>query len=148
MPHDFVRFPELTNRQMNTEYFNSPHRQITEDFRAEVIKVHDGDTITVRWKDRDFDFPIRLININAPEMNEGGEEAQSWLENKILFSEVDILINPTQRVGKWGRLLGVIINNGININEEIMNLGLATEFTDRNTGQIDDIDKMLLVAKV
>ncbi len=71
--HDFVKFPELTNRQMSIFYFESPHQQIVESFQAEVVKVHDGDTITVRTDFRDFDFPVRLAYIQAPELNEGGD---------------------------------------------------------------------------
>jgi len=72
MAHDFKRFPELTNRQMNLYYFESPHKQITQDFVAKVVKVTDGDTIRVKWEDRDFDFPIRFIDIAAPELDEIG----------------------------------------------------------------------------
>jgi len=47
MAHDFKKFPELTNNQMQIYYFESPHKQITEDFKARVVDVHDGDTIKV-----------------------------------------------------------------------------------------------------
>jgi len=116
--HDFKLFPELTNNQMMMYYFESPHRQITEDFRAKVVKVTDGDTIRVEWTERDFDFPIRFLDIAAPELDEeGGEKSQSWLENLILNQEVDVLIDNNNRVEKWGRLLGTIIFMGMNINE-------------------------------
>ena len=39
MAHDFKLFPELTNAQMDLYYFESPHRQITEDFIGKVVKV-------------------------------------------------------------------------------------------------------------
>ena len=39
MPHDFKRFPELTNSQMDFYYDDSPHPQITEDISVRVIKV-------------------------------------------------------------------------------------------------------------
>ena len=140
MVHDFVRFPELSNSQMATEYWNSPHKQITEDFTAEVIKVTDGDTITVRWEERDFDFPVRFLNTNAPEMSEeGGKESKEWLEGILLNQEVDIRINPAQRVGKWGRILGNVIHGGISLNEQSIIQGWATPFDDRNEGQIPNI---------
>ena len=94
MAHDFKKFPELTNSQMDIHYFESPHEQIFENFHAKVVKVTDGDTIRVLWDRRNFDFPVRLIDINAPEMGEGGEESQSWLERQILGKDVEILINP------------------------------------------------------
>ena len=64
--HDFHEYPELTNAQMAQHQFSSPHEQITSDFRAEVVRVHDGDTITLRTGFRDFDFPLRLLDIDAP----------------------------------------------------------------------------------
>ena len=69
---DFVRFPELTNAQMGLYYFDSPHKQIGEDFFATVVNVHDGDTIRVKTDFRDFTFPIRFSNILAAELKEKG----------------------------------------------------------------------------
>ena len=130
MPHDFNAWPELTNNQIQFYYFESPHKQITEDFTAEVVKVHDGDTITVRWKERNFDFPIRLNNINAPELNEArGHKARDWLEERILGEEVDIILTP-QRVEKWGRILGTIYHHGLNVAEEEIQRGLAMTWED------------------
>jgi len=54
MAHDFKRFPELTNNQMNLYYFDSPHQQIAEDFDAKVVNVHDGDTVRLEVSWRDF----------------------------------------------------------------------------------------------
>ena len=100
--HDFKRFPELRNSQMGELYFDSPHKQIKESFRCEVIKVIDGDTIRVRWFERDFDFPVRVLEINAPELNEPrGQEVKNWLVNRIEGEEMDILINKRNRVDKW-----------------------------------------------
>ena len=45
MPHDFKLFPELTNSQMQIYYWDSPHKQITKNFMAKVLRVKDGDTI-------------------------------------------------------------------------------------------------------
>jgi len=126
--HDFKKFPELTNSQMEFYYFNSPHRQITDDFTAKVIRVIDGDTIRVKWSERDFDFPIRLLNIDAPELKEGGLESKRWLSEEILNKEVDILIDQKQRVGKWGRILGEVMFMGTNLNNLSMDLGYSVPF--------------------
>ena len=137
MVHDFDRFPELTNGQMAIYYFESPHKQITEDFLAEVVNVHDGDTISVRWQERDFNFRVRFANLAAPELNEeGGHEAQSWLEERILGKEVLILVNPKNRVEKWGRLLCTIIQGGFDVAQEEVMLGLAKSWAQRKEGVI------------
>lgn len=132
--HDFKNFPELTNNQLRFYYFESPHKQITRDFRATVTKVIDGDTIRVECDFRDFDFPIRLLDIAAPEIKEGGRESQQWLESKILNEEIDVVINPKIRVGKWGRLLGQIIFQGMNMNDWLVRDGHAVAWEDRDKG--------------
>ncbi|MHA1420356.1 MAG: thermonuclease family protein, partial [Candidatus Heimdallarchaeaceae archaeon] len=104
--HDFKKFPELTNNQIQFYYFQSPHRQILEGFMAKVVQVTDGDTIRVKWSERDFDFPVRLANINASELVEHGLASAEWLKRQIQGEEVYIQIDPDHRVGKFGRILG------------------------------------------
>lgn len=144
MPHDFKRFPELANSQMDFYYWSSPHKQIVADFRAKVVKVHDGDTITLRTNFRDFDFPLRFLDTNAPELSEEkGRDVQQWLESILLNQDVDILIDPKQRVGKWGRLLGTVIHQGIDINQLSIMMGHATTFEARKEGKILSLSEMI-----
>ena len=118
MTHDFKRFPELTNAQMGMYYFDSPHKQIAEDFWAKVIKVVDGDTIRVETDFRDFNFPVRFSNIMAAEPNEPrGKESKKWLDDLILGAQVEIIVDENNRVGKWGRLLGQVIHRGFDVGE-------------------------------
>ncbi len=129
MSHDFNRFPELSNNQMQFYYFQSPHRQINEDFWGEVVKITDGDTIHVKWSEREKPVRVRLRNIAAPELNErGGIESASWLKNQIFRQYVQVQINPNLRVGKWGRILGKIINAGIDVNSMSMDMGHSVPF--------------------
>jgi len=140
--HDFKAFPELTNAQLEIYYWDSPHKQILDDFRAKVVKVTDGDTIRVKWSERDFTFPIRFLDLAAPELDErGGKESQGWLESQILGKEVDIEIDQDLRVEKWGRLLGRVILNGIDVGEESVLMGHAIPWGDRNVGTIPDFAK-------
>ena len=140
--HDFKEFPELTNNRLAEHQFSSPHVQITEDFTAEVVKVHDGDTITLRTDFRDFDFPLRFLDIDAPEMNAGGETARDWLSDRILNKTVEIKIRPNNRVDKWGRLLGTVIADGVDIGDDELRIGLATPFTRRREEQLPSLEKM------
>jgi len=118
MAHDFKKYPELTNGQLNRLYFESPHPQIAEDFWARVEKVTDGDTIRVTCPFRDFSFPIRISNILAAELNEeGGRASKLWLKSQIEGEEVEIIVNKNNRVGKWGRLLGRVRHMGFDIGE-------------------------------
>lgn len=133
MAWDFKARPELwSGISMDLYYFDSPHKQITESFKARIVKVHDGDTVTVRTDFRDFDFPVRMIGIDARELNAQGHSARDWLESIVLNQNVDILVDPNERVGKWGRILGQIIHQGINLNELAVIEGMAVPFDQRN----------------
>lgn len=148
MAHDFKNFPELANSQMDLYYFESPHKQITENFFCKVIKVKDGDTIQVRWAERDFDFPVRFLDINAPELNEPrGHAVKDWLVKRIEDEEIEILIDKRNRVDKWGRLLGHVFHRGMDTGTEMMHLGLVTSWEARNEGQLPIINKELNINK-
>jgi len=138
MAHDFVRWPELTNSQISFYYFESPHKQITEDFDAVVVKVLDGDTLTLRWPERNFDFPLRFSNIAAPELKAaGGLESTAWLKSKLEGKLVHIGINPKNRVEKWGRLLGTVYFNGLDVGIESILAGKSLSWAQRNEGKIE-----------
>ena len=138
--HDYDKFPELTNVQLATLGFSSPHEQITSDFIAVVEKVHDGDTVTLSTTFRDFLFPLRFLGIDSPEMNAGGEVSRDWLKGRIEGAEVQVLITKSNRVGKYGRLLGRILHRGIDVGEEEIYLGLATKFESRMEGELPNLD--------
>ena len=143
--HDFKKFPELSNTQIDEFGFTSPHKQITEDFRAEVVKVHDGDTVTLSVDFRDFDFPLRLLDIDAPELNEGGEVSREWLKGQIEGDIIEVRIDKNNRVGKYGRLLGKIISRGIDIGEMALAGGYAAPFGTKGQHELLKIDKYFRV---
>ena len=131
MVHDFKLWPELTNSQMQFYYFDSPHKQMVEDFTAKVVKVTDGDTIRVVIAERNFSFPIRFAKIAAPELDEdGGNRSQSWLESQILGEEVDVKLSKS-RVEKWGRLLAEVFFLGINMGQMSIDNGLSIPWESR-----------------
>lgn len=140
MEHDFKRFPELNNAQMQMFYFDSPHKQITESFEAFVTKVIDGDTVRVEMAERDFDFPVRMIDLASPELKEkGGPEAQKYLESLILGKQIEVIINPSHRVGKWGRLLGKINYMGFDVALEEIMMGHGVPWEMRDEGKIPEM---------
>lgn len=141
--HDFKRYPELRDSEMEEYLITSPHKQITEDFNAIVVKVTDGDTIRLKTQFRDFDFPLRFLDINAPELSEPhGKEVRDWLKTIILNQSVEILINTKNRVDKWGRLLGRVIFRGIDMGNEELQKGMAKHFSARNEGKLPLMSKL------
>lgn len=147
MAHDYDKFPELTNTQLEEFGFTSPHKQITEDFVANVIKVTDGDTITLHADFRDFDFPLRLAKIDSQELSEGGSEAKDWLKGLIEGEKVDVKINFHNRVGRYGRLIGEIVSRGLNVNDLALSGGYAVPFGTKNEHLPVPVEKMFRVGQ-
>lgn len=141
--HDYIRNPELTDAQISVFQFTSPHPQITEDFVASVVKVTDGDTVTLRAGFRDFDFPLRLSGIDAPELNAGGEEAKEYLKTRVEGSECLVVIDGSNRVGRYGRLVGDLVVDGQSLSDEMVSLGLVREFDSRDDGVVPSFDKLV-----
>ena len=140
--HDFKTYPELSNAELSTFGFASPHEQITQDFLAVVVKVHDGDTVTLRCDFRDFDFPLRFASIDAPELNTGvpGEEARDFLKNLVEGLEVTVRLDE-QRVDKYGRLLGDIVVGGCVAGDLLLQFGFALPFERRLEGELPDLNE-------
>jgi len=151
--HDFREFPELTNAQMTNYYWQSPHKQLFESFWARVIRVHDADTLIVRMPERDFDFPVRFSDTSARELKEtperdtshqlcaDGKSAQQWLEGRVLGKEVLVSLSDS-KVDKWGRLLGKVLFQGIDLGTELEWQGQALTWERRDDGKIPRLEVM------
>jgi len=112
-------------------------------YRAEVVRVVDGDTIDV---DIDLGFyvwikdqRIRLLDIDAPEVT-GGTKAAGIAATDYLKGLIDgktIIIRTVKgkdggdREDSFGRWLGTIYLDGVNINEEMLSSGHAVPYTKR-----------------
>lgn len=71
---------------------------------AKVVKVYDGDTITVVFKHNNAynKWSCRLYGIDAPELHAGGIPARDFLSNLILHQIVSLECFEFE---KYGRLL-------------------------------------------
>ena len=66
-------------------------------YPATVIRVADGDTITVQNRDG-ANHKIRMHAIDAPELKQaGGEQSKRWLDEQLMNKEVKIVVNSTDR---------------------------------------------------
>ena len=66
-------------------------------YLAQVTRVADGDTITVRNQDG-ATHKIRMHAIDAPELNQaGGEQSKRWLSDRLMNKTVKIVVNNTDR---------------------------------------------------
>ena len=98
---------------------------------GKVTQVVDGDTIKVDGQS------IRFALSSAPELNEfGGDTAREFIEEICpVGSTVLVDEDDGQTQGSYGRIIGVIYCNEVNLNEELVDSGLGyltTGFCDRS----------------
>jgi micrococcal nuclease len=103
------------------------------NYKAKCKSVYDGDTITL---DIDLGFGVwmlhqktRLLGINTPEIR-GSERLSGLIARDRLRELIEgkdiILASHRDRAGKYGRWLGTIYLGDININQLLLDEGLAT----------------------
>ena len=87
----------------------------------ENIRVVDGDTIRAEAKGKEI--KIRLVEIDAPEMNQPfGAQAKNFL-NRLLYGKDVTLI--AQGEDRYGRVLGNLFSNELNVNMLMVKFGFA-----------------------
>jgi endonuclease YncB( thermonuclease family) len=115
-----------------------PGEEAMHFYRAELVRVVDGHTAIV---DIDLGFfvwhrktTIRLAGIDAPEINTPeGKAAFDWLKTRLAeATEADELRVRTVKgddtrdlSGTWGRWFGVLFADGVCVNQEMVEKGLA-----------------------
>jgi len=101
-------------------------------YKAFVDDVYDGDTITVEI-DLGFSIymarqKIRLYGINTPEVRgderELGLIAKQYVSDAVHGNYIELETHK-DKTGKYGRWLGIVHLGDRNINEELVELGLA-----------------------
>jgi hypothetical protein len=95
-------------------------------WRAVVIAVHDGDSLTVREESGPAQR-VRLEGIDAPELRQPlGLEARDVLIALTLHRSVEVHAKGRDR---YGRLLARVIADGKDVSEAMVERGLAWHFT-------------------
>ena len=91
-------------------------------FEGKVIRVSDGDTIVVLTQDKE-QIKVRLNGIDAPEKKQPfGKQSTKFLANLVAGKTVEIKKEGNDR---YGRMIGTIFLNGIDINKEMVSNGYA-----------------------
>ena len=89
---------------------------------GKVTEIIDGDTIKIDSQS------IRFTLSSAPELNEsGGADARKFIETLCSVGS-DVLVDEDdkQTEGSYGRIIGVVYCNGINLNEELLDAELGS----------------------
>ena len=119
------------------------------EYKAKVVKIIDGDTIDV---DIDVGFDIiiakqriRLYGIDTPESRTRDKEekfygniSKQFLNDYCPKGSYITLRTHLDKKGKFGRILGEIIVNKVNLNEQMIEENLAVEYHGQSK---DDIAK-------
>jgi endonuclease YncB( thermonuclease family) len=103
------------------------------EFTGNVVGVHDGDTITVLHNGRGE--KIRLYGIDCPELAQPwGRRAKEFASDAVFDKTVTVRVMDTDR---YGRTVGEVYYDGKNLNQELVQAGLAwayVHFTEKYAG--------------
>jgi micrococcal nuclease len=89
---------------------------------GKVVTVIDGNTLEIYANDNET-YKILLYGIDSPELSqEYGEKAKKSLEKLILDKSVSIEIQGKDR---WGNRLGIVLVDGEDPREKLLEEGLA-----------------------
>jgi micrococcal nuclease len=97
----------------------TPVSSIAEVIHGKVVRVADGDTITVLTQERQ-EIKIRLAGIDTPEKRQAfGQKAKQFTSSIVAGKNVTVDGKTTDR---YGRTVGMVFVNGgkISVNEQIV----------------------------
>ena len=98
---------------------------VTNRLTGYVIKVQDGDTMTVSTHE-DNSVKVRLDGIDAPEIGQDfSQKAKRYLSDLVADKKITIV---SKGEDQYGRLLGVVYVGKLNVNEEMVRQGLAWQY--------------------
>lgn len=120
---------EKDNDDDNKEKYSTlPKSTITEgiELSGRVTYIVDGDTLDVN------DVRIRLALVDTPERGEiGYQTAKTFTKDVCLGEQAEVDIDNGQRGGDaYGREIGVVYCDGVNINSELLDKDLASIYTE------------------
>ena len=106
-------------------------------YKVDILRVVDGDTVDVRL-DLGFNVwhkcRVRMVGINAPESRTRdleekarGLAAKQFVKDTLAKHENSFILQ-SHGVGKYGRCLGEIILNKVNLNDLLITEGHAVKY--------------------
>jgi len=117
---DFNRFQSIVLSATNQNRTNGI------ELVGNVTHVVDGDTLDIKG------IRVRLSLVNTPERGQPGfKEAKEFVNTLCLGKKGELDIDDGQRRGdRYGREIGVVYCDGLNINEKLMDNKLANILTE------------------
>lgn len=112
---------------------------------AEVVGVHDGDTITVRMIDTGRQDRVRLATIDAPELNQPYGRASKKSLSDLVFGK-KVRLDFVDR-DQYGRLVSEVFVNGLNVNAEQIRRGFAWYYRKYQGQQTQEQQRLYAAAE-
>jgi micrococcal nuclease len=90
-----------------------------------VKNIVDGDTVGDSFNICGVQ-KVRLVGINAPDMDEEGyEKAKEFVNKTYRWEEVKLDVDDEKQYDPYYRILAVVYVNGTNVNEKMVRAGYA-----------------------
>ena len=117
------------------------------EYKCEITRVVDGDTVDAVI-DLGFDISyssrVRLYGIDTPESRTRdldekarGKLAGKFLSDSILHADDVVIQTKLDKKGKFGRVLGIIVADGVDLNQAMIDNYLAVAYTGQSKNDIE-----------
>jgi endonuclease YncB( thermonuclease family) len=104
------------------------------DFTGKVVRIADGDTVTILDEFK-VQHKVRLTGIDAPERKQPfGSRSKQSLSNMVFSKTVTV---KTDKRDRYGRELGKVLINGMDVNREQIRRGMAWHAYQRDQSASD-----------
>lgn len=97
----------------------------SEVITARIVGVHDGDSITALAAGNQ-QLKVRLDGIDAPELKQPFSTQSKAALSALVFGKV-VSLHVTGK-DRYKRTLAVVVAGGVNVNRELLRLGLAWRY--------------------
>lgn len=124
-------------RKPGDTFYPTPSATADTSANAEVTRVSDGDTITVRFLDSGDQEKVRLATIDAPE-NGQPFSAQSKKSLSDLVMGKRVRVEEIDR-DRYGRIVAEVFAEGLNVNLEQIRRGYAWHFKQYQGQQSEEM---------
>ena len=117
------------------------------EYKCNITRIVDGDTVDAEI-DLGFDIVyksrVRLYGIDTPESRTRdldekarGKLASKFLSDNILHADNLVIQTKLDKKGKFGRVLGVIVADDVDLNQALIDNYLAVAYTGQSKEDIE-----------
>ena len=98
---------------------------LSQTLSGQVVSIADGDTITMLDSSKK-QVKIRLYGIDCPEKGQAFGKAAKKLTSRLTYKQMATVTEYD--TDRYGRTVGVVLVDGVNINEAIIRAGYAWQY--------------------